>query len=138
MKKISARLILAVVSTLLEEAALVAVVFWALPQVGIYISMAGLIAMMVAWGVFSVFTYRKGTLALQRKPVVGLPAMIGCRGKVISPLAPDGVVKIKNELWEAKSGGRKINPGVEVTVLGQDGLRLIVRKSSADELECAK
>ena len=88
--------------------------------------------------VFSVFTYRKGTLALKRKPVVGLPAMIGCRGKVISPLAPDGVVKIKNELWEAKSGGRKINPGVEVTVLGQDGLRLIVRKSSADELECAK
>jgi membrane-bound serine protease (ClpP class) len=138
MKKISARLILAIVSTLLEEAALVAVVFWALPQVGIYIPLAGLFAMMVAWGVFSVFTYRKGTLALQRKPVVGLPAMIGCRGKVISPLAPDGVVKIKNELWEAKSGGRKINPGVEVTVLGQDGLRLIVRKSSADELECAK
>ena len=137
MKKISARLIWAIVSTLLEEAALVAVVFWGLPQVGIYIPLAGLIAMMVAWGALSVFTYHKGTLALKRKPVVGLPAMIGCRGKVISPLAPNGVVKIKNELWEAKSDGRKINSGVEVTVLGQDGLRLIVRKSSAGDLECA-
>jgi len=138
MNKISARLILAIVSTSLEEAALVAVVFWALPQIGIYIPLAGLIAVMVAWGALSVFTYRKGSQALKRKPVVGLPAMIGGRGKVISPLAPNGVVKIKNELWEAKSDGRKINTGEEVTVLGQDGLRLIVRKSSADDLDDAE
>ena len=138
MKKISARLILAIVSTLLEEAALVVVVLWGLPQVGIYIPLAGLIAMMVAWGALSVFTYRKGSQALKRKPVFGLPAMIGGRGKVVRPLAPNGVVKIKNELWEAKSDGRKIKAGEEVTVLGQDGLRLIVRKSGADDLEGAE
>ena len=130
MKKISARLILAIVSTLLEEAALVAVVFWALPQVGIYIPLAGLFAMMVAWGVFSVFTYRKGTLALQRKPVVGLPAMIGGRGKVVNPLAPDGQVIIKGELWMAKSASGNIDIGEGIIVVGQDGLKLIVRMVS--------
>ncbi len=112
-----------------------AVVLWGLPQLDLYIPMAGLIAMMVAWGTLSIILYRMGTQALKRKPVVGLPAMIGGRAKVISPLAPNGVVKIKNELWEAKSDGRKIKAGEEVTVLGQDGLRLIVRKSSADDLE---
>jgi len=131
----SARLVWAIVSTLLEEAALVAVVFWGLPQLGIYIPLAGLIAMMVAWGVISVVVYRMGSRALRRKPVTGLPAMIGSRGKVVSPLAPKGVVRIKNELWEAKSAGRKINAGEKVTVVEQEGLRLIVRKGSPDDLQ---
>jgi len=135
MNKMSARLILAIVSTLLEEAALVVIVLWGLPQIGIHIPLAGLIAMMVAWGVFSVFTYRIGSRALRRKPVTGLPAMIGSRGKVVSPLAPKGVIRIKNELWEAKSVGRKINAGEEVMVVGQEGLRLVVRKSSPGDLQ---
>jgi len=135
MKKMSARLVLSIVSTLLEEAALVVVVLWGLPQLGIHIPIPGLIAMMVAWGAISVITYRMGSRALRRKPVTGLPAMIGSRGKVVSPLAPKGVVKIKNELWEATSAGRKIKAGEEVTVMGQDGLRLVVRKGSPSDLE---
>ena len=76
----SARLILAIVSTLLEEAALVAVVLVGLPHLGINIPLAGLIAMMVVWGAFSVFTYRAGSRALRRKPEIVLP-LIGCKGK---------------------------------------------------------
>ncbi|MBA7660512.1 hypothetical protein ES703_68514 [subsurface metagenome] len=135
MKKMSARLVLAIFSTLLEEAALVVIVLWGLPQIGIHIPLAGLIAMMVAWGAFSVFTYRIGSRALRRKPVTGLPAMIDSRGEVVSPLAPKGVVRIKNELWEAKSAGRKINIGEEVMVVGQDGLKLVVRKSRPGDVE---
>jgi len=135
MEKMLARLILAIISTMLEEAALVVIVLWGLPQLGIYIPLAGLIALMVAWGAFSVFTYRIGSRALRRKPVTGLPAMIGSRGKVVSSLAPKGVVKIKSELWEAKSAGRRINAGEEVTVVEQDGLKLVVRKSSQGDLE---
>jgi membrane-bound serine protease (ClpP class) len=74
-----------------------------------------------------------GSRALRRKPVTGLPAMIGSRGKVVSPLAPKGVIRIKGELWEAKSAGRRISTGEVVTVVGQDGLRLIVRKSNAGD-----
>jgi len=129
------RLVLAVVSTLLEETALVVIVLWGLPQLGIQIHLAGLIALMVAWGAFSVFIYRMGSRALRRKPVMGLPGMLGSRGKVASPLAPEGFVRIKGELWEAKSAGEEIDTGEKVTVVGQDGLKLVVRKSSPGGLE---
>jgi len=126
----SARLILAILSTLLEEAALVALVLWGLPQLGIEIPMAGLIALMVAWGAYSVITYRIGSRALRRKAIAGLPAMVGTKGKVVSPLAPKGLVRIKSELWEATSSGVNIDAGEEIIVVGQDRLRLTVRRSS--------
>ena len=124
----TARLILAIFSTLLEEAALVVVVLWGLPQLGIHIPLAGLIALMVAWGAFSILTYRMGSRALRRKPLIGLPGMVGSKGEVVSPLDPKGVVRIKGELWEAASDGGRIDIGEEVTVVGQDGLKLVVRK----------
>ncbi len=133
--KMSARLILAIISTSLEETALVVVVLWGLPQLDIYIPLAGLIALMVVWGAFSVFTYRMGSRALERKPVTGLPAMIGSRGEVVSPLAPRGVIRIKGELWEATSAGRRIKAGEEVTVVGQERLKLVVRKRSPGDVE---
>ena len=130
-----ARLILAIFSTLLEEAGLAAIVLWGLPQLGVHIPWAVLIALMVAWGVLSIFSYRAGSQALRRKPVVGLPAMLDSKGRVVSSLTPKGVIKVGNELWEATSAGRRIKAGEEVTVVGQDRLRLIVRKSSTVNLE---
>ena len=127
------RLILAIFSTLVEEAAVVAIVLWGLPQLGIYISRAGLIAIMVAWAGFSVAIYRMGSRALKRKPVTGLPEMIGSKAKAVNPLAPNGTVKIKNELWDAVSVGETVDTGEEVTVVGQDSLKLIVRKSGHDD-----
>ena len=127
----SARLILAIVSTLLEEAALVAVVLWGLPQLGIHIPRAVLIVLMVAWGAYTVITYRAGSRALRRKPEILLP-LIGSKGKVVSPLSPEGLVRIKGELWQATSSGGNIDTGEEVTVVGQDGLKLICNSSTND------
>jgi len=134
----TARLILAIFSTLLEEAALVVIVLWGLPQLGIHIPMAGLIALMAAWGALSVFIYRMGSRALRRKLIVGLPDMVGSKGKVVSPLAPEGLVRIKGELWVAKSTGRGMDTGEEVTVVGQDGLKLIVRKDGTSDLKATE
>jgi len=131
----SARLVLAIVSTLFEETALVVIVLLGLPRLGIQIPLAGLIALMVAWGAYSVTTYRIGSRALSRKPVVGLPAMVGSKGKVVSPLVPEGLVKIRGELWVAKSTSGRIDIGEEVTVVGQDGLKLVVDKSSTNDLK---
>ena len=119
---------MAIFSTLLEEAALAVIVLWGLPQIDIYIPLPGLIIMMVAWVVLSVVLYRVGSRALRRKPLIGLSNMVDSRGKVVSPLAPDGVIKIKSELWDAKSAGRKIKTGEVVTVVEQDGLKLTVCK----------
>ncbi len=130
----TARLIFAIISTLMEEAALVVIVLWGLPQLGIQIPLPGLIALMAAWLAFSVFIYEMGSRALRKKPIVGLPAMVGSKGKVVSPLAPEGLIKIKGELWVAKSAGRRIDAGEEIIVVGQDGLKLIVRKGNANDL----
>jgi len=129
------RLVLAIISTLLEEAAVVAIVLWGLPQLEIYIPLAGLIALMVVWGVFSVFIYRMGSRALRRKPVVDLLPMVGSRGKVVSQLALDGQVRIKGELWQATLAGERIDAGEEVIVVDQEGLKLIVRKISNSDLK---
>ena len=133
-----ARLILAIFSTAVEEAALVAIVLVGLPQLGIEVPLGVLITLMVAWAAFSVFLYQMGSQALRRKPVVGLSAMVGSQGKAVSPLAPDGFVKIKGELWEAQATGGKVGIGERVTVIGQDGLKLIVRPSSMDDLEATR
>lgn len=126
----SARLIVAIISSLMEEIAIVVIALWGLPRMGIHLSVWGLIAIMLLWSVISVTIYCIGSRALKKKPVVGLPTMIGGRAKVVKPMAPYGMVSIKGELWEAASTDIEIEVGEEVTVIGQDGLKLIVRKNS--------
>jgi len=132
------RLIIAIVSTTLEEAALAAGVLWGLPKLGIHIPLWVLIIVMLAWCAYTVITYRMGSRALRRKPVHGLTAMLGSEGKAVSPLAPEGMVRIKGELWRAKSASGRMVTGEEVIVVGRDGLKLIVRKRSPGDLERAK
>ena len=127
------RLIFAIISTVLEEAALVAVALWGLPQIGIEIPLPGLIVLMVVWGGFAVFTYRMGSQALRKKPMVDLPVAVGTKGKAVRQLVPDGMVRIKGELWEAKSAHGNIKVGEEVVVIGHDGLELIVKRRVAND-----
>jgi len=134
----SGRLVLAIISTLLEETALAVIVLLGLPQLGIRIPLAGLIGLMAAWGAFSVITYRMGSRALRRKPLVGLPDMVGSKGKVVSPLAPEGLVRIRGELWVAQTESGEMNAGGEVIVVGQDGLKLVVRRSSTGDLKATE
>ncbi len=128
----TARLILAIVSTFLEEVALVVFWRWGLPHFGIHLPLYVLIIVMVAWAVYAVSTFMIVTRALKRKALVGLPNMVGSRGRVASPLAPEGLVMIKSELWGARSIERDIDKGEEIVVVGQDGLKLIVRKGGSD------
>ena len=128
------RLIIAIVSTSLEEAALAVGVLWGLPKLGIHVPLWVLIMVMVAWAAFTVTTYRMGSRALRKKPVNGLTAMLGSEGEVVRPLVPEGLVRIKGELWRAKSVSGEIDTGEEVIVVGQDRLKLIVcKRSPGDE-----
>ncbi len=125
------RLILAIVSTVLEEAILVAIVLWGLPELGIHLSLGGLIAIMVILAANAVFFYQIGSRALRRKPVSGLGSVVGGKGKVVIPLDPDGVIRIGDELWEARATSERVDAGDEVAVVEQDGLKLIVVKNVA-------
>ena len=133
--KISVRLVWAVISILLEFTAVVAIVLWGLPRLGVDIPQWGSIVLItvviIGWGTWSVIIYRKGSRALRQEPLAGLPNMLGTRGEVVSPLAPEGLVKIKGELWVAESESGEISNGAKVVVVGQDRLKLVVRDSDA-------
>ena len=129
----TARLILAIVSTSAVEVAFVVIWRWVLPEFEIELPLAVLIAVMVAYAVFAIVDFWFVTRILKRQTVVGLPTMVGSKGKVASPLAPEGMVMIKSELWGAESDEGNIDKGEEVTVVGQDGLKLFVRRSSLNK-----
>jgi membrane-bound serine protease (ClpP class) len=126
----SGRLIVAIVTTLLYEVALIVVVLWGLPRLGIYIPIPGLVVLVLALSAVAIATYRKGSQALGKKVVVGLSSMIGSKAKVVSKIDLEGMVKVKGELWKAQSTGERIDVGEEVTVVGQKRLKLIVRRDS--------
>ncbi|MFC2012059.1 NfeD family protein [Chloroflexota bacterium] len=127
------RLIFAIVSTTLEEVAIVVVARWGLPRININIPVWGLVLIMVAWAAYAVFTFRIGSRALVRRRVNGLTDMIGSMGKVVSTLNPEGLVKIKGELWVAKSTTGEMQPGDEVTVVGQERLKLTVQENDISD-----
>jgi membrane-bound serine protease (ClpP class) len=131
-KLTTARLVLAIVSTSLEEVAIYAIWRWLLPGFDIELPVTALIAIMVAWGVFSVTLFLVTTRILMKQKAAGPPTMLGSRGRVTSPLAKEGMVRIKGELWKAKSAGGDVGVGEEVKVVGEDGLQLVVRKTSRD------
>ncbi|MFC2067105.1 NfeD family protein [Chloroflexota bacterium] len=130
----TARLILAIVSTSMEELAIYVIWRWGLPELGIQLPLQVLIVVMVAWVIFSVTVFHIGTRALKRKVVFGLPSMMGGKGKAACPLDPEGLVKIKSELWGATSVDGDIDTGEKVTVVGQDGLKLMVCRSGNEKL----
>lgn len=123
------RLVLAVASTSAEEFLIYAAWRWLLPEWDITLPVAALIAVMVAWGIFSVSLFIFTTKTLKRQVPVGLPSMVGTSGKAASRLAPEGLVRIKSELWVATTETGDIKKGENIEVVGEDGLRLVVRKS---------
>jgi len=132
------RLIIAIISTVLVEVALAAGVLWGLPKLDIHIPLWVLIIAMVAWIAYAVTTYRMGSRALKKRPIAGLIDMLGSEGKAVSSLTPEGMVRINGELWRAKSTSGRVDTGEQVTVVGQDRLKLIVCKRSPDDLEETK
>jgi membrane-bound ClpP family serine protease len=125
------RLILAIVSMALEQLAIWVVWRWLLPELNINLHVSVLVIIMAAWAIIGTGLFIFTTLALKKQVTIGLPSMIGSRGKVTAKLAPDGMVSIRGELWSAQSTGGTINAGEDVVIVSQDGLKLLVRK--ADE-----
>lgn len=125
-----ARLILAIVSTALEEVAIVVIWRWLLPEFDIYLPVPVLVAVMILWGIFAVSLFVFTTRTLRKQSVVGLPTMVGSRGKAASRMAPDGMVRIKGELWAAVADGNGIDKGEWIEVVGEDGLKLVVRRTA--------
>jgi len=60
-----------------------------------------------------------------RRARVGVETLVGRTAAVVSPLLPEGQVKIDGELWRARSD-RPVESGAEVVVTAVEGLTLLV------------
>ena len=118
------------VTTIIEELVLVAVLLWLLPQFGINIPIWLFIALVLTWAGWSYLTYRLGKSAIGRPPAVGPEAMVGTICQTTTPLCPKGYVQSGTELWRAYSIAGDIDAGVEVVIVGIKGLTLFVMLSS--------
>ncbi|MEW6034681.1 MAG: NfeD family protein [Chloroflexota bacterium] len=121
-----ARFWLSLLSTALQLAALAAVGLWVLPRFGVYLPWPLLLALGLGLVAYDIFTYVAGRRALEKEAVSGLDDMAGREGTVVSPLTPEGVVRVGGELWRARSLEGDVESG-QVTVVGRDGLLLKVR-----------
>jgi membrane-bound ClpP family serine protease len=123
------RLILAVSSTALEEVAIWAVWRWLLPNFNVNLPVGVLIGVMVGWGIFCVGLFVFTTYALKKQKPAGSSSMVGATGQAVGKLAPEGMVKIRGELWGAISEEGDIIDGADIVVTGEKGLKLLVRKT---------
>ncbi len=125
----TARLLIAVVSTALEEVAIWVIWRWLLPGFGVNLSVGVLVGIMVAWAAFCAWLFIFTTVALRRQKTAGMPSMIGEAGKTAGRLAPEGQVRIRGELWGAMSEEGDIEAGETIVVVSERGLKLLVRRA---------
>ena len=115
---------------LLDEAAVVALVFLVLRVLGIEIPLPIIIAAALLLGAVVFIMHRAVIPTFRKKRITGLEGMIGLMGEVTEPLTPVGVVRVGSEYWKAKSVGENIAAGEEVEILALDGLKLMVKRKN--------
>ncbi|MFO7773990.1 MAG: NfeD family protein [Dehalococcoidia bacterium] len=121
------RLVIGIFRLALEELAIYAIWRWLLPEFDIRLPLFVVIPIMVAWASFAIARFILVTRVLRKPEMAGLPSLVGSVGKVVSPLTPQGTVRIKGETWTAVLvEGDQAAVGEEVTVTDMDGLRLHV------------
>jgi len=87
----------------------------------------------VLLALFFLFGMAAVVKAQRKKPETGREEMIGEVGKVVEDLDPEGLVKVRGELWKAVSKtGETIKTGERVRVVELRGLTLIVEKVEGD------
>jgi membrane-bound serine protease (ClpP class) len=127
------RLALAVVSMALEQVAIWLIWRWVLPEFGVELPFSVLIGIMAAWAVLGTWLFIFTTRTLEKQAPAGRPSMVGTTGKVTTKLAPKGMVRIRGELWSARSIEGDINAGEDIVVTSEERMKLLVRKAGDSE-----
>lgn len=94
------------------------------PGFGISLSLIVGLALMSAIVLFFVVGF---ALKAHRRPIVtGGEELVGATGRAVSGFPGAGSVHLHGEVWSARSEAA-ISPGAQVSVIGRDGLTLIVK-----------
>ena len=119
-----------VLASLLDDVAIVLLILVVLWFLKIPISLPVIIFLALFFVATVFIMHRLVIPALHKKIKTGSEGMIGLKGKVIEPLAPEGVVLVSNEYWKARSSDKNIAVGEQVEVVGIDGLTLHVKRKT--------
>ncbi|MCK4274054.1 MAG: hypothetical protein KAW90_04120 [Dehalococcoidales bacterium] len=119
---------LIVLIALLDDVAVLILVFVVLWFFDIEISLPVMIVIGLAFGTLVFIVHRAIVPSLRRKKVTGAEGMVGLTGEVTQSLTPKGVIKIEGEYWKARSVEGEIDVDEEVKVLSVKGLDLEVKR----------
>jgi membrane-bound ClpP family serine protease len=123
------RLILAILSTAAQEAAIWVIWEILLPHYGANWPWQALAAVMTVWAAFGTWLFIFTTNIINKRAEAGLTSMVGITGEVTDALNPEGQIKIKGERWRAISEEGEIETGEEVVVVAERRLLLTVRRA---------
>ena len=122
------RLIVAIVTSLIDEIIIIAIIVWVLPRFDIHIPLWGIVLIAIAFVTYAVGSFIVASRILRKKPLPGQCDMVGIEGKVVTRLNPEGFVRVQGELWKSRAEKGPLEPGTEISVIAQEGFRLIVRR----------
>jgi len=89
-----------------------------------------IVVMAVLIGLFFLFGAATVVKARIKKPEVGREELVGAVGKVVEDLDPEGMVRVRGELWKATAAGSDvIRVGERVRVVEVRGLTLVVERA---------
>jgi membrane-bound serine protease (ClpP class) len=80
----------------------------------------------IGLGVFLLFALVRVLQIRRKKPVIGGEEMTGLKGEAITNIKPKGQVKVKGEIWRARSE-TEIKKGEAIEVIGREGILLKVK-----------
>ena len=113
--------IYSVISTLVEEIAIAALLLWILPSFGVRVPAWAVVAVLAGFAVFSYIMYRVGHPTVLYSGVNDPDSIVGSTGMV-------EIGRASGELWKSSCPGCQLKQGDEVTVTAIDGLSLTVAK----------
>ena len=126
------RLYLKAFGLLLDEVLIAGLILFVLWKLGLSIPFWALILAGAFCAVAYWLMYRL-LLAQSKKASFGREGMVGLKGKTVTLLDPEGLVRVRGELWPAVSQGGEVMVGAEVVVVRLEGLRLDVVPQSFEE-----
>ena len=121
-------LLLKALALFLDEAVVVGLVLLVLWQVGVDLSPGVVAAVALLLGLWLFVLYRIVVSSFRRRQMTGREGMIGVEGKVVMQLNPEGVIRVRGELWTALSTGDSVAADEEVVVVGVKGFKLLVER----------
>ena len=66
--------------------------------------------------------------AMRRPKATGTTALVGAKGVTLSPVDPQGQVRVRGEIWKARTRGEVLLKEEPIEVLSVEGLTLVVQR----------